>query len=820
MLNYIVVAICLVMLGMVQSQTCQYLNQTDEARLYNPCVYVVDYEFYLPATKSAEQLREIASTKLNNSLLLELPTTCTASLVRYACSLIYYKCLPQYVATGAKSEAIYKNDTTLPFSVYLPIERPCVSVCTDVQTYCSVSPIYKATQSYPNCFAKYNFASLPSSYAQPYQFDLRNNASACYVSNLITNSFITETYVRNGSYSPCAGIVDTFVNPPGTKINSEYTMLQLSYTYQDTVNSALMQVADNLPVWLSKDCRLATMAYFCYRFFFKPEAITFGQALTQSLTSLGLSALQPTVSAGAAALYSGILTSTLYFPSYANRSFCSNYGESCASFLAIANKSALKPNCTLESSDSFIFPDGKNQTAYTLSLTVGERTIPISFVTQPNYFGYHNKSEYTAYEPTCPNYYVIPEHPDGKEVNQVSGSACAVGCQSAIWTADEWNGFGNIARSSSAVSLAFGLVLLIFIVVMQDWKQSYLIFMFTIFAVICSGSLFHLHNGTTFEERFCYDNAQAFSQKTDATSPCVQTAIITTYCFLCGMTTMFVLSVHRVLSLRGDKNYIINHLAYIPVQMAFLFLPPIIPVVYGAANKCFGYSGIQPWCFFRSYPNVTQNKDVFWLGWPVLVVAFFTFSLLIISEIIFIVQRCRGPVYKIVVQDESALSPTDAGVQTVVQNGDGESSNVPDTASASTSQQPAGARLGRTPRVELVQGIVILASTIIAAAFVASRVQVYEFAKPYVRSFTAYTKCVFKNYDGTASYLDDCGEHPANHPKELNVTIFIITVFSANIIIAPAYFIAYLADYLFVRKEESVVDSSRRVDVIDGVKSA
>lgn len=535
MWNYAIVALCMLMLGSVQSQTCQYLNQTDEARLYNPCVYVVDYAFYLPATKTAEELRVIASAKLNNSLLLELPTSCTASLVRYACSLIYYKCLPQFVAVGARSKAIYKNDTTILASVYLPIERPCVSVCTDVQTYCSVSPVYRATQTYPNCFAKYNFAGLSAAAQQPYQFDLQNNVSACYVPNLITNSYITETYVRNGTYSPCAGLVDTFINPPGTRIDSDYTTLQLPYTYQNTVNSALMQVSDNLPLWISADCRLAAMQYFCYRFFFEPEAITFGQALTQSFGSLTYTTTQQgLIRAGATSLYPGILTSTLYFPSYANRSFCSDYADTCASFLAVANNAALIPNCSLESGGFEIFPDGINQTAYSLSVSItlpstAVLTVPVTFTTQPNYLGYYNATEYTTYEPSCPKYYVIPENPDGSQVRSVSGSVCAVGCQSAIWTEDEWSSFANTAKVSSAISLAFGLVLLIFITVMQDWKQSYLIFLFTVFAVMCSASLFHLHNGTTVEERFCYDNAQSLSEETDATSPCVQAAIVTTY---------------------------------------------------------------------------------------------------------------------------------------------------------------------------------------------------------------------------------------------------------------------------------------------------
>lgn len=284
------------------------------------------------------------------------------------------------------------------------------------------------------------------------------------------------------------------------------------------------------------------------------------------------------------------------------------------------------------------------------------------------------------------------------------------------------------------------------------------------------------------------------------------------------MTCMFVLSVHRMLTLQGDKDRIINHVSYIPIQMAFIFLPPIIPVLYGAANKYFGYSGIQPWCFFRSYPNISQNKDVFWLGWPVLVVAFFTYSVLIISEIIFIVQRFRGPVYEFVGRDESAVSPTDAGVEMVAKDGDGNAATLGNGTSPAATSQP-GTRFDRTPRVELIQGIVVLASLIIAVTFVFSRVQVYEFAKPYVRSFRSYTQCVFKNFDGTENYMDDCGEHPDFRPKELSVNIVIIAVFSANIIITPAYFIAYLADYLFVKKEGTVVDS-KVADASGGEKNA
>lgn len=410
--------------------TCHNLTQTDSERLLNPCVYVVDYPFYLPSGYSLSDLRNAASSKLNSTVLPSLSSTCVQSIVRYVCSIAYKKCDPTTdpAVTSSYNKYIYSNDTKNAVTyVGLPFLRPCVSVCWDVSSSCAADPLFKLTSlATTSCYSKSNYAGV-AALPTVYTFDLKNDATKCYTSNWVTLAGPTEIYKRNNT--PCLGLVNEFYSVPGYKLNDSYTSLQLPYAIQDSINEQLSAAFDQLPIWMTSECRLATKQYFCRQYFLNPQPITVGSAVRAAITRQGLTAYSTAIQAGINSAYPGLLTDYVTIPSYPNRSICTDYTDVCYQFRLRAKRTALEPDCYLLSDGLQVFPVA-NQTISTRNFPLASlgTTLVVNFNSDPATTFYYNETEY-VYSPTCPYSFSTYSDPDEEGIRLVTGSACAVACR-------------------------------------------------------------------------------------------------------------------------------------------------------------------------------------------------------------------------------------------------------------------------------------------------------------------------------------------------------------------------------------------------------
>lgn len=410
--------------------SCQSLPQTTTARLYNPCVFVTTYDFYVPNGFTLSTLENIAKSRLNNTLLIGLSASCKSSLVRYVCSMVYKKCQPNVVLTNPATYnyQIYSNDTGTVQPV--PFQRPCVSVCHAVTSTCT-DPLYRlANAANPvNCYATTNYANLGSSAKKPYVFDLKNDASYCYSPNLVPVAAGKERYLSGNT--PCTGIVSDFFMLPGNQLNADYTVLQLPHVVQTIINTGLAASFSRFPGYLTEDCNVAIRQYFCYQYFFSPQPVTFGRSLTKSVVGGPYQNFLPNIRAGLNAGYPGILNRVILFPGYYNRSVCQNYVDVCEGFRDRAQNIALEPDCDRVLPNGLDVYPTMNQTQQRLALplTLGGSSITLSvaFSVAPVYSGHVNTSEY-SYSVNCPNRYSVNDQVGERGVNEVDGTGCAVNC--------------------------------------------------------------------------------------------------------------------------------------------------------------------------------------------------------------------------------------------------------------------------------------------------------------------------------------------------------------------------------------------------------
>lgn len=391
-----------------------------QLRLVNPCVDYVNYPFYLHPGESLQDLTQTIHKTLNNTLLLQMPQTCLTKVVAFNCAKVYLKCKNgvDLSNTTTYNYQIYSHDLSIHYGV--PFQRPCLSVCSAVNTGCTGS-LYSALIGPAICNAIHDYSSGDIHPQQPTRFDTTNNAATCYtITNFGSIGTLSEPY-QNGPTAPCSGFFPATRNvfiPPATKLNASLTLLQRPGTVQSLINQGLYQGFQNLPDFFTPECRFGMEEYICRTKFLFPKKETLKQAMLNS----GITPSGPLAALAAA--------NSFLIPEYPTRDVCYTFNDRCSKVMPriVTKNPNINPDCDQIVDPvlgTHFFPLG-NQTVAAVKIPVGT----VRFFSGPNDNVDFNATafNYANYEPSCPTGYVIPDHPDEEGIKWITGTSCAMSC--------------------------------------------------------------------------------------------------------------------------------------------------------------------------------------------------------------------------------------------------------------------------------------------------------------------------------------------------------------------------------------------------------
>jgi hypothetical protein len=315
------------------------------------------------------------------------------------------------------------RETTATRLYGLPHLRPCVSACTEISQYCT--GLGRLMPSI-NCSETYDYAQGYSKASLPRRYDLTNNQSRCYVADLVTLSNPKEKYIVNYSNPICSGLVDEFYNIPASRINPNFSPLQLPGTVQTLLNKIIDDQLKKLPLWIDAECMLALRKRICYSVFLAPQDVTIFDAVSAGTP-------EPTLTSVKGILKNlGALMSIVTLPAYPHKSVCLEYLDKCSQLIEAipslnidCNKTTIVSGVTVEN-----FPTSTQRIYYqTFRIRAGTSMISgaFDFQTTPYKNGYFNMSEY-QYQPVCPYGFTVPNDAGEDEVQMVGASGCAVNC--------------------------------------------------------------------------------------------------------------------------------------------------------------------------------------------------------------------------------------------------------------------------------------------------------------------------------------------------------------------------------------------------------
>jgi hypothetical protein len=696
-----------------------------------------------------------------------------------------------------------------------------------------------ATGGFPNCYTKYNYASQGTHL--PYQFDLKDDPTKCYSPAMIPLSGPTEKY--NTAGTPCYGLVDEYFVLPGTKIDPSFTVLQPAYAVQNIINTGLSTSFSSFPHWLTPDCNAALRQYFCYQYFFKPQAVTVRQGLITGVAGTPYQAMLPQIQSVANNLYPGLLNRQLYFPRYANRSMCHNYENVCSEFRFRAQNPLLEPNCSKRTGGFQLFPPSENQTLLSTKfrVTLGGSTVTLNlkFNTAPDYSGYRNDTR-LDYSVMCPPNYSINPDLNDENIDDVPGSGCAVNCRTGFWTNSEWSSFDQFGVIVSGISFVFCVIVMIMIIATSDWKASYLIFFFTCTSLVSSVYHLAITAGIPWEERFCSSAVERRRVRSGA-SDCLRHAIISSFLYLAGCILIFLMALQRALELSGNRA-VLSRPFYIIFQILITLCPPAVSVALAWIWDYLGFAGATPWCAMDLMPSI------YLMGFPVLVICGFTYGIYLYGT----VRGMRGQnSAKVAVANSgnqvhtkeianSAVSNIPSGM-TVISIGaavditpvrgfdEEETINVaslpfggvatPAPPSDIEMKQMAATKYAEGPEQEVVHGVsskptsteatahnlrvnilitaFIIGSLVIHIGWVIIKFGNFFYGQKYYDSFVNYSRCIFRNWDFSTdeSYIKVCGTHPPVRPAHSGIQFYILCLFGNMLVMGPMYIVSSLIAY-------------------------
>jgi hypothetical protein len=421
------------------------------------CSRVVDYNFLLPSTYTLSALNAEAVKKLNNSALQVLPNQCVVNLMRLACSLIYRKC-PSGVSAYDQQTWNYDIYSDVSVLVPVPFQRPCRSVCDDLNDSC-LGMLALFTGQFFQCGSDrfdYSGGAITVS-PQPYKFDQSNDDTVC---NKVPASFAVssskETYngdssavasvksfaIASSNTGVCAGITTDLYVPAASTL--DLAPLQSPGKVQAAIESKLANISSALKVFLTPDCRFAIKKMVCGSSFLSPQAIHMKNLLIASnVNTTALKQFMVTKAGLSTSNFTAFLDYTFFVPSFPNRSICVDYKNACPLIAqkAVAENSStvLAATCTDDDVTAAGYQEFpvKDQVLGHVPLHWDNYTNAYSNITltylalisEPNNMTDASESEANAsYEPMCPSGYVVPEDPTDPGVMNVTGTACAISC--------------------------------------------------------------------------------------------------------------------------------------------------------------------------------------------------------------------------------------------------------------------------------------------------------------------------------------------------------------------------------------------------------
>jgi len=599
----------------VWSEQCAKLPSDSSILSGIACAGAVNYEFYLPSGYTAETLNILAKKTLNSSELAISPTGCQKAMKNLVCSNIYLKC-PSNIELGsntftgynfdiykdiaAELVALRQNYSFVPTMVPMPFQRPCSSVCTNVIAQCGAFLSLLGTPI--NCLATtdYSRGSLKGIYAlqpslsKPAQYDAKNDPAICNVMDSVFSVQATkEPYLQaNNPEGFCYGMVKELFVPPASVLSSSLAPMQPPYVVQTLIEKQLKQAASALPVYLSRDCKIAIKKYFCGSAMFAPSKQIVSVALTQS----GYGA------------YVGYFPSSLtdysfYLPSYPHQDVCVEYATACQQFIAIANMDSLTPNCNKSKGGVLSYPS-YNQTVSSLTTKLMGQTLNIKFITPPNTMTASTfKTDY--YNTKCPDGTVVPNKKDPR-TKWVPGTGCAVACKPPLFSLQEWDSFVLQGQIVAFVGLFLVTVFILTWVLDREKRKQYLVICFA--AASCFGSVTSAAISLVdFDEVHCATNAVPMDH-TDGFTVCSVQMLTMVFCGIWTTAAWTLLAVDVfmkiVLGMRSTNQY--KYVFY-----GILFVIPTCCVI-GASQVNYQFVGVVPFCWVNTPGDIAVV--IAWMG--------------------------------------------------------------------------------------------------------------------------------------------------------------------------------------------------------------
>jgi hypothetical protein len=386
---------------------------------------VVDYYYFLPTDETEASLLTQVEDELTVSLKI-YPTACQEALRDLVCSNVYLQCAPDI---DLVNEATWNYDLydNVGIDYPVPFLTPCEDVCYNVTLQCS--GLYIMANTLPNCTAQYNYHNYMGFGPIPDQYDLSNDdisissSGTCFsptVYSPLAESH--EVYVGTA----CANIVgsgkEIFI-PAGNAV-TDFTVS--AFQGPGDVQSLLDVMAqirfDKIPAWVPRTCYTKLTEYVCGRLLMHPQEMDMIEVLEQN----GLSSAQI---AAFTALNAEAAATTIYLPKFADYDLCTSFQEDCAAFITRVDNDLLSPNCSglVEFNDVGEVRQFPEENVTLASVYVTALGATIDFKSAPGLWEYDETT--IEWETSCPEGWVIPDHPNNKHTVWVPSAPCAFGCK-------------------------------------------------------------------------------------------------------------------------------------------------------------------------------------------------------------------------------------------------------------------------------------------------------------------------------------------------------------------------------------------------------
>jgi hypothetical protein len=311
----------------------------------------------------------------------------------------------------------------------------------------------------------------------------------------------------------------------------------------------------------------------------------------------------------------------------------------------------------------------------------------------------------TDLESTCPNGFVIPDHPGDTDIEWVNGTHCAVACISPIYQRSEFDAAQSLVILISW--LGFGLIMLNLSSFRVSSPKPMHFLTYYNFRLSALGALVVMVSSTmSAEKRFCRDNATAISSE-DGITLCSASAVVSLYSafgvLLCwGAQIFYIFSVivmgRRVIDVERGKNF---HLLVIlggysgganPIRCRILSTEschlnnvsvsiglPLMPIALLAAGGNIGYTKGAPICFTTYYSADDPNLDLwcFWVVGAVIAGVSTTMLIVVLVKAIHVLMFLKvKPTLRPIIPFSGSMQPVSSDVSSSAKRSDSGDGNA------------------------------------------------------------------------------------------------------------------------------------------------